>query len=83
MKNKIISDAAANYLLPIIEFAAANRGTITRIKRQFDILTGTTTCRENFERWLSTDPGKRIQPQLGTGLLIHRIGSEIIRSRIN
>lgn len=79
MKDPVTQKISDKALMPVIRFCAANRGTISRIREEFNKRTKKEWRRDNFERWLNPSPEKRIQPLFGTGILLVEIGSKVIQ----
>jgi len=78
MKDEKTRKISRRALMPLIRFAAKNRGTIARIKREMDKRTGKTWSRKLVERWLAEDDARWTHPAHGTGILILEIGDEIM-----
>lgn len=58
------------FLEPIVKGCLARRGMKKQLAAALSKRTGEPVPRERVERWLKTDPEKRQQPLLGSGLLL-------------
>lgn len=65
-------------LAPLIKHAEKNPGTIARVTERLTKLMKTKVHRQLVEKWLCPDQAKRTQPRFGMGLLLVKVGNEII-----
>lgn len=68
------------FLEPIVKAALARRGMKKQLAEALRKRTGEPVPRERVERWLKTDPEKRQQPLLGSGLLLLEEFGRIMQS---
>ena len=73
MSEQITKTLVAESLAPLIQFAQANPGTLTRLAVRLKELTGENQYRQNIGEWLHPDPAKRIEPRFGMGLLLVQV----------
>lgn len=78
MRDEVTSKIANAELGPIAKFVADHRGTIPEITRRLEKITGRSWNRNNVERWLHRDEARRNQPLLGIGLLLMKVGNELM-----
>lgn len=78
MKDVVTTRVANRELEPIIRHVRAKKGGVVRMLKALNRRTRKNWQRANLERWLATDPEKRIQPLFGVGLLLVQIGKAII-----
>ena len=81
MKDPVTRSVANLQLDSIIQFASQNKGTVVRIKRELDRLTGKCWRRENIERWITKSEKRRTMPGLGVGLLLIEIGNKLMKKQ--
>lgn len=72
------------FLEPIVKGCLARRGMKKQLAAALSKRTGEPVPRERVERWLKTDPEKRQQPLLGSGLMLKEefdrlVGAESLR----
>lgn len=63
---------------PIITYAAAHKGTYTALANALGDAMGKPLARQQVEQWLHPDPYMRVQPRYGIGLLLVKLGAELI-----
>ena len=73
---KIVTEPSSA-LEPLIAFAAAHKGTVSRVTARLEVLTGEKCHRQLVEKWLHHDPVKRTDPRMSTGMLLLKIWEEI------
>ena len=73
---------AKKNLLPLIKYAAKNKGTMTIVADRLSKLTGKKIVRQMVERWLNEDDNKRDEPRLGIGLYLIEVQTEICHGGI-
>lgn len=55
---------------PVIDHAQGNHGFTKQLIDRVNARTGENTNRRNFVSWLHKDPGKRIEPKAGMGMVL-------------
>lgn len=78
MKTKAVSDTA---LQPLIDFVNAENGRKAQLARLLGEAMGTEVHRQLVEGWVHPDPNKRVEPRMGLGIILLRVGGEMMGHR--
>ena len=82
MKKLKPATVSAAALQALIDFCEKNwggkLGGQARVIARYRELTGAAPSRRSFGYWLHPDPAKRLMPSHGVGLILTRIGDELI-----
>lgn len=79
MKNPFTRKVARNQLETIIKFCEQNHGAVAEIRREYERQTGTSVGREALQKWLASDPAKWAEPLFGSGIMVVKVGNEVMR----
>ncbi len=72
-KANITDRLAERQLARIRRYLDKHYGSTAVLLRRYEKAVGQPVPRSNFTRWLHRDPAKRMQPALGTYLLLERL----------
>lgn len=75
-----IPETAEEALQPLIDFFESGRGAGKKIEltRRLGEALGTELHRQVVERWIQPNPARRQEPGFNKGLVLYRIGQEIM-----
>lgn len=71
---KTAKEEANEALSALIEAVNGDFGAKTELAQKISAETGQEVPRQRIQLWLHPDPEKRVEPMLGMGLLLLRIG---------
>lgn len=82
MKNPKINARAASkeFLAPLIKAGRRNPALYPKMAEAMTELEGGKTHRQSVANWLHENEEKRVEPQLGTGLLLRKVGKVVIKA---
>ena len=80
-KLRFTDTLAERQMRRIRTFCAAHHGATSELVRRYSEITRQPTPRSTFTRWLHPDPKERMQPALGSYLLMERIVTRMQREK--
>lgn len=78
MKTKRVSDEA---LQPLIDFVNSEPGRKAELTRRMADELGSPVHRQLVEGWVHPTPDKRVEPRMGLGIILLRVGGIMMGSR--
>ena len=78
MKARLPSDYTSEAVDPIVRYIHKHRGTMAKIQREAERLSGLKFAHTQIGPYFHKDPAKRTEPRLGMGLLLIEAARNVI-----